>query len=113
MACGGEREFLGFSAPFQIMWCGGEGALTRTVIWPYPLLFSVLQSVGVERNRKGGLMIRFFLRLFFTASVLWGGYIGSMDILMKIEKAFILRIKKGFSSSEGLARQLTGKRLPY
>ena len=47
------------------------------------------------------------------ASVLWGGYIGSMDILMKIEKACILRIKKGFRSQEKLVQQLTGRKARY
>ena len=53
------------------------------------------------------------IKLIINISLIFGSGYCAKKLLFDVEKVTVKRIKKGFSSSEGLARKLTGTKLPF
>ena len=54
-----------------------------------------------------------FIKIIINISLLFGSGYCAKKFLFNVEKVTVKRIKKGFSSSEGLSRKLTGTKLPF
>ena len=52
-----------------------------------------------------------FIKIIINLSLIFGSGYCAKKLLFDVEEATVKRIKKGFSSSEGLARKLTGTKL--
>ncbi len=52
-----------------------------------------------------------FIKLIINISLIFGSGYSAKKLLFDVEKITIKRIKKGFSSSEGLSRKLTDTKL--
>ena len=53
------------------------------------------------------------IKLIINISLILGSGYCAKELLFNVEKVTTKRIKKGFSSSEGLAKKLTGTKLPF
>ena len=54
-----------------------------------------------------------FIKIIINLSLIFGSGYCAKKLLFNVEKVTVKRIKKGFSSSEGLARKLSGKKLSF
>lgn len=62
--------------------------------------------------KKGGKM-ETFIKLIINISLLLGSGYCATKLLFDVEEMVTKRVKRGFSSSEDLARNLTNTRLPF
>ena len=53
------------------------------------------------------------IKMIINISLLLGSGYFAKEILFDVENMAVKRIKKGFSSSEGFARKLTGTKLSF
>ena len=53
------------------------------------------------------------IKIIINLSLLFGSGYCAKEFLFNVEKVTVKRIKKEFSSSEGLAKKLTGTKLPF
>ena len=54
-----------------------------------------------------------FIKIIINLSLIFGSGYCAKEILLDVEKLTTKRVKKGFSSSEGLTRKLTGTKIPF
>ena len=54
-----------------------------------------------------------FIKIIINTSLIFGSGYCAKELLFSIEKMATNRIEKGLSPSEGLARKLTGTKLPF
>ncbi len=57
--------------------------------------------------------MNYIINLFITAFLIYGTHYGIKELLTKVEKTTIKKVKGGLSSSEQFAQKLTGNKLNF